>query len=239
MLAEMQVFCRAEAARWMNPLVSHYVVGPASPCLNQVVVPALVAMPSLQDLVSELEQPILSIERLTALLCAPLSALSLLPDDHPWTNPDPLPHDAQVLRAIPRIQHALLSKIIPTWAPAVSASHLILLESFFCPSPTSKAASCDVALLAYSTLLSTSPINAFSARILTRLNREYDIHMIFTHLYATRTANEAAISWEGYVRNIAAIPPKVANALHVDGQSIPSELENLQGVRFLFDTPCR
>ncbi|KAF9821702.1 hypothetical protein IEO21_00548 [Rhodonia placenta] len=189
----------------------------------------------IRELIARLQAPVPDTPALLQLLSAPLDYLGLLPPKFRQYNVSPLPIDSlHIYRHIPPLQRALLEQIIPSWEHILAQEgNQALLEQYFCPdaiSFTSPSAG-QVATLAYSAILS-SPLTASSIRILVRLVKSYPIDVLHSVVYSSRntgTSGKQEIAWEDCVRNLAAIPAKVANA-HGGKAEIPVELQ--QGTYF-------
>ncbi|KAK0459518.1 telomere length regulation protein-domain-containing protein [Desarmillaria tabescens] len=179
-----------------------------------------------RDVVKQLRLPVGDITTLLALLSGPLDCLGLLPPSLRKYNVNPLPDDAtQVLRHISTIQQAILQHIFPTWETALAGiSATSILEQYFCPDSFSYALSSsgDVALSAYSTILSV-PLSGYSIRLLERLTKEYPVDRLHRATFSGNGTSKKDVLWEDCVRNIAAVPAKVANSAGTN--SIPSSLE--------------
>ncbi|KAK0210548.1 telomere length regulation protein-domain-containing protein [Desarmillaria ectypa] len=179
-----------------------------------------------RDVVKQLRLPIGDITTLLTLLSGPLDCLGLLPPSLRKYNVNPLPEDtAQVLRHVPTIQQAILQYIFPTWEVALAKiSATSILEQYFCPDSFSYvlSSSGDVAFFAYSTILSV-PLSGYSIRILERLTKEYPVDRLHRAIFSGNSTSKKDMLWEDCVRNIAAVPAKVANFAGTD--PISSSLE--------------
>ncbi|KAK0450659.1 telomere length regulation protein-domain-containing protein [Armillaria borealis] len=140
-----------------------------------------------RDVVKQLRLPVGDITTLLALLSGPLDCLGLLPPSLRKYNTNPLPDDTtQVLRHIPTIQQAILQYIFPTWEAALAKINATsILEQYFCPDSFSYALSSsgDVALFAYSTILSV-PLSAYSICLLERLTKEYPVDRLHRAIFS-------------------------------------------------------
>ncbi|EMD38650.1 hypothetical protein CERSUDRAFT_153646 [Gelatoporia subvermispora B] len=193
------------------------------------------ALAQIQDVIARLQSPITDISTLFQLLSAPLACIGLLP-------PRYRKHDVLSLhsksfdidRHVPPLQRALLEHIIPTWGSILDQEHAFeLVEQYFCPDSMSFAspAAGRVAVHAYSTLLSI-PLRQQSIRLLATLCKSYPIDVLHSVVFArhnSTSSGKQTITWEDCVRNVAAIPAKVANVV-ADSTAIPVELE--QGAYF-------
>ncbi|KZT11519.1 uncharacterized protein LAESUDRAFT_740990 [Laetiporus sulphureus 93-53] len=184
----------------------------------------------IRDVIARLQSPIPDSTALLQLLAAPLACLSLLPPRFRRYDVSPLPKESfNIIRHVPLLQRALLEHVVPTWEQVlVQEDAFALVEQYFCPDAMSFGipAAGQVAVLAYSTLLS-SPVHEPSVRLLVRLSRAYPIDVLHTVVYAGRDkagSGKQQITWEDCVRNVAALPGKVANVLGAQG-AIPPELE--------------
>ena len=101
-----------------------------------------------------------------------------------------------------------------------------LVEQYFCPDAMSFASPVagQIALYAYSTLLSVR-LQDYSVRLLAKLCKAYPIDVLHSVLFlAGGTFGRHTITWEDYVRDVVAIPAKVAN--HTGNRrDLPSSLE--------------
>ncbi|KIY51038.1 hypothetical protein FISHEDRAFT_38201 [Fistulina hepatica ATCC 64428] len=180
------------------------------------------------DIISQLRRQISDVEILTGLLCAPLDCLGLLPPQFAKYNVHPLPkRSVVILRHIPPLQQALLHYVVPTWEPILKERKLdLLVQQYFRPdafSYTSVQAG-SIALLAYSTILSES-LNALAIQLLSQLVKEYPLDRLYAAVFSSEDAGSRQLLWEDTVKNVLAIPGKVANAL-MDKDKIPTALES-------------
>ncbi|KAK0197314.1 telomere length regulation protein-domain-containing protein [Armillaria mellea] len=179
-----------------------------------------------RDVVTQLRLPISDLAMLLALLSGPLDCLGLLPPSLRKYNINPLPNDiTQVLRYVPTVQQAILQYIFPTWGTALAKINATsVLEQYFCPDSFSYAlpSSGDVVLSAYSTILSV-PLSAYSIRLLERLTKEYPVDRLHRAIFSGDNTSKKEMLWEDCIRNLAAVPAKVANFAGTD--PIPSSLE--------------
>ncbi|PCH38376.1 hypothetical protein WOLCODRAFT_130856 [Wolfiporia cocos MD-104 SS10] len=191
------------------------------------------AIAQIRDTIARLRSPIPAESTLYQLLCAPLACLGLLPPRFRHHADLAIPSDQfSISRHIPLFQSALLEHVIPAWEPVlVREDSYVLVEQYFCPDAISFAspAAGQVAVHAYSTILS-SPLTELSIRLLVKLVEAYPIDVLHTVVFRQQSSNTAGkqiVAWEDCVRNLAAIPGKVANAAGPRGD-IPSELEQGQ-----------
>lgn len=185
----------------------------------------------IRETISRLQLPVQNVQTLLALVTAPLHCLGLLSPQYARYNASPsLANQALVLKHISVLQRSLLEHIIPVWESALKEDHNFgLIEQYFCPdsfSFTSPAAG-EVALSAYSVILSL-PLTDYSIHFLVRLAKAYPIDVLRETVFSGPSRapqSRGAISWEDCVKDVVAIPPKVANALGARGASVPTELE--------------
>jgi telomere length regulation protein len=187
------------------------------------------SLSQVRDIMTRLQSPIPDLPTLLSLLCGPLSSLNLLPPTFRKYNNDPSTAGTlNFARHIPLLQRALLEHVIPTWeSTLVEEKKTLLLTQYFCPQPsfTSPAAG-SIALLAYSSILSL-PLTKYSISLLARLSTEYSIdklHAVVFSSWNMDSLQKQSVTWEDCLRNVAAVPAKVANAAGRD-TPIPSELE--------------
>ncbi|KAF9466374.1 telomere length regulation protein-domain-containing protein [Collybia nuda] len=187
----------------------------------------------IRDVIDRLQRPVHDLQTVLALLSSPLGCLGLLPPQFRSLNIEPLADGSVVNdKHIPILQRTLLQHIAPTWGTVLGENHAtLLLEQYFCPDSFSFAsrAAGDVVLIAYSTILS-QPLTEFAIKMLERLAKEYPLDRLYTAVFDTRRGPESKrmVQWEDCVRDITAVPGKVANALA--GEGVPSLLEH--GVYF-------
>lgn len=191
------------------------------------------ALAQVREVINRLQSPVPDLPTLCNLLASPLACLGLLPPQLRRYNTSPLPDDAvNVPRHIPPLQRALLEHVIPTWQASLEEHNAILLvEQYFCPDAFSFAspAAGDVTLLAYSTILS-GPLSGYCVHLLSRLSKEYPVDRLYRALFSDESTSRKLghrqeITWEDCVRDLAAVPAKVANALGGRGD-IPPLLEH-------------
>lgn len=181
-----------------------------------------------RETITRLQSPVPELSTLLALLAAPLASLSILPPRFRLHNTSPIPPNAlNISRHIPPLQRALLEHVIPTWEPVLTQENSYeLIEQYFCPDAMSFAipAAGQLALYAYSTVLSL-PINDYSVRLLAKLCKAYPVDVLHTIVHAKgASSSRHSISWEDCVRNVVAVPAKVANFM-ADRRDMPVELE--------------
>lgn len=178
-----------------------------------------------QDVLSQLQTKITEFQTLLPLLCLPLARVNLLPPQ--FTRFSSLPGedvDVDIAKVFPPIQRALLESILPTWETVLEEKGCSALTlQYFCPGAFSNTSSPagDVALCAYSTILSL-PLHRRCVDLLLRLAKEYPIDRLFHAVCTIHDPARRSVSWGDCLRNIFAVPTKVANAFK--GQGIPADL---------------
>ncbi|KAL4253851.1 TEL2 family protein [Abortiporus biennis] len=191
------------------------------------------SLSQIRDVISRLQNPIRDVSSLRSLLAAPLASIKLLPPVYLRynTTPDILPKGAfNVPKHISTIQKALLEHILPSWGPELVKHNTFgLVEQYFCPDLFNAASSVagEIALYAYSTILSL-PLTEYSVQFLSRLSRVYPIDVLWSTVFSFRNNNSSRhnISWEDCVRNVCAIPGRIANYAGAGKDpSIPKELD--------------
>ncbi|KAI6005995.1 telomere length regulation protein-domain-containing protein [Pisolithus albus] len=177
---------------------------------------------SVQEVINHLRTPIHDIHNLVRLLCVPLEATRLLP-------PQYRKHDAHssesgkvidVSKFIPILQRILLEAVLPTWEPILKEEgYMPLIQQYFCPddSSTSSTAAGITALCAYSSILSLS--TQIKLDMLLKLTKEYPIDRLYKTISEIPDAERRSLAWDDCLRNLFAVPGKVANALA--GRVIP------------------
>jgi telomere length regulation protein len=190
-------------------------------------------MAQIQDLLNQLRAQIQDLPTLLSLITAPLGAINLL-------NPQFRPYNTRPLGAfnlhkhIPQLQRVILTHVVPVWEEAlVSEGAHTLLEQYFCPDSFSNAqpVAGEVAMLAYSTLMSTSSdgLTDYAIRILQRLVVEYPVDRLYAAVNSSSQKDKLVrgVLWEDCVKNICMVPGKVANAFAARGTGdVPPMLEN-------------
>ncbi|KAI0816063.1 hypothetical protein BC628DRAFT_1150836, partial [Trametes gibbosa] len=184
----------------------------------------------IREVISRLQSPIPDLPTLLSLLTAPLASIGLLPPRFRVHDISPLPpHAFDVARHAPLLQRALLEHVIPTWEPALTKEDAYeLVEQYFSPDSMSFAspAAKQVALCAYSTIVSTA-LQDYAVRILAKLVKAYPVDVLYISQFsgASSAAHvRHAINWEDHVRNVVAVPTKVANFMG-ERRATPSSLE--------------
>lgn len=181
---------------------------------------------AVRNVVDRLRRPIPDLPTLLALLSGPLDSLSLLPTKFRRYNTEPLLSDSvHVLKQIPSFQRALLDYIAPTWDTLLAEEDAImLLDQFFCPISFALPAAVSVVLQAY-TSISSQPLTEYGINILARMTTEYPVDRLHGAFFSRKDRSKAMLEWEDYVRNIVAVPAKVANAA-AGKANIPPLLEH-------------
>ncbi|KAJ7273520.1 telomere length regulation protein-domain-containing protein [Mycena haematopus] len=186
-----------------------------------------IAVP-VEEVIGRLQTPISDLSTVLGLLCSPLDCIGLLPPQFRRYNVAPLsPGAVNISRHIATLQRVILQHIGPTWESAlVEEDAVALLEQYFCPDTFSFASTAagDVTVLAYSTILSL-PLTDYAIRLLIRLAERYPIDRLHAAVFSQHTHNaKRTLAWEDCVRNIAAVPARVANSLR--GKDVPPQLEH-------------
>ena len=191
------------------------------------------AQDRVQDLLNKLQAPIDNIETVLAYLTAPLDNIGLLPPLFRKFNLLPLPAGTvKVSRHIPQFQRVILQHIVSTWDTLLQEKKATaLLGQFFCPDSMSNASSAagQVAISAYSTLLSTSPLSPHAIQILEQLSVHYPVDRVYIAVVGREGSDKQAKEreWGDCVTNLVKLPGKVANALGLEGTT-PAGLENAE-----------
>jgi len=179
----------------------------------------------LQEVLSQLQAQISDFQTMLPLLCLPLARVNLLPPQFRRFNSLPGKDVVvDVARVFPPIQRVLLESILPTWETILEEEGCSALTlQYFCPDAFSNATSPagDVALCAYSTILSL-PLHNRSVDFLSRLAEEYPIDRLFHAVSTIHDPARRSVSWDDCLRNIFAVPIKIANAFK--GQGIATDL---------------
>ncbi|EGN95974.1 hypothetical protein SERLA73DRAFT_170414 [Serpula lacrymans var. lacrymans S7.3] len=186
------------------------------------------SLTQIKDVINKLQVSVTELPTLLSLLCAPLDSLGLLPPQYRRYNLHPLTScTLNASRHIPPIQRALLQHVIPTWEAVLVEEKLIsLVEQYFCPDAFSNAlpAAGEIALLAYSTILSLS-LTEQSIQLLCRLSKGFPIDRLHRAVFSGSTSSERqSLAWGDCLRNVFSVPAKVANALK--GKDLPPGLDH-------------
>ena len=182
------------------------------------------------ETINRLHNAVQELPELLCLLTAPLETLGLLPPQYTRYNTNPLPAGSiRISKHLPPLQRVLLEHVIPIWESSLKEKHLYgLVEQYFCPDAFSfgQSAAGELAIYAYSTILSL-PLVDYSTYFLVRLSQAYPIDVAWSIIFgaSSREVRRAELTWEDFVREIAAVPGKVANALGAQS-AIPPELEH-------------
>lgn len=190
------------------------------------------AQDDVKQILDALQSPVPDLETLLILLAKPLESIGLLQTQFRRYTSEKLPKGAfNISKHLPVIQRALLQSILPSWESILyEGDALEIADSFFCPIPSTLQNAAQVALEAYTTILST-PFNTFSIRYLSQLTRSYPIQTLFDHVFDSNPPNIATIRWEDCVRAVISVPAKVANFC---GKGHPTP-ENLQYDAYITD----
>ena len=193
----------------------------------------------IREVIARLQSPIQDLPTLLGLLAPPLAALGILPPRFLQYNIDPLSSESiSGPKHIPPLQRALLEQVLPAWEHVLDKNNdYDLFLQYFSPDLFSygRSVSKEIALYAYSTVLSL-PITPHSVRLLVHLTKSYTIDVLWSAVMSDKHRNtlKHAVTWEDCVRNLCAVPAKVANALGPRGD-IPQTL--LYGT--YFNNLCR
>lgn len=190
------------------------------------------AYEQIRDIISRLQAPVQELPTLYGLLAAPLQHLKILPPRFIRYNTDSLPDNGlNISKHISALQRALLEYVLPAWATILDEEHsYAIVQQYFAPDLFSYAmpAAKEIAVYAYATILSL-PLTEHSVRLLLLLTKAYSIDVLWDAVVRGRTksgVDKHAMSWEDCVRNLSAVPGRVANAYggHLAG-SVPPDLE--------------
>lgn len=186
------------------------------------------SLTQIRETIARLQSPIPDLPTLLSLLATPLACLRLLPPRFRQYNVSQVTGEAfTVSRHIPPLQRALLEHVIPAWEPLLlQESSYELVEQYFCPDAMSFAspAAGQIALYAYSTLLSAR-LQDHAVRLLAKLCKAYPVDVLHSALFPVGgMSGRHTITWEDCVRDVMAVPTKVAN--YMGGRrDMPSALE--------------
>ncbi|KAF7789550.1 hypothetical protein EIP86_000496 [Pleurotus ostreatoroseus] len=186
----------------------------------------------IREVISRLQSPIEELSLLYSLLAAPLAYLKILPPKYLRYNPSAIPDGGfNLSKHVPALQRALLEHVLPTWAAVLDEEGSYeIVQQYFAPDlfmfavPSAK----EIAVYAYATILSL-PLTEQSIRLLLLLTKTYSVDVLWDVAVLARTntgPHKHTIPWEDCVKNIAAIPGRIANAYggHLSG-TVPHELE--------------
>ncbi|KAG2077827.1 hypothetical protein BDR04DRAFT_999144 [Suillus decipiens] len=186
------------------------------------------ALTQIKSVVDGLQSPIADLQILLSLLSRPLDYIGLLPPQCRRFNLHPLQGSRvlDIAKAFPSLQRVLIEHVLPTWSTVLAdEGYLPLTDQYFCPDSFSFAlpAAGDVALCAYSTLLS-STLTEESIRLLVKLSTQYPVDRLHTAAFAGKDLSaRKSVRWDDCLRNVFAVPLKAANAVGTRG--LPPELE--------------
>lgn len=168
----------------------------------------------LQNVISQLQQPVLDNSLLLALLCAPLDVLGLLPKEYRKFNINPIDEKvADVVKHIARLQHIILQSVVPVWSDELqNAKETVLVEQYFVPTNSSSVVTTGVIVQrAYSSILSL-PLDLYSIRILETLVVKFPTDKVYGLIERRQLSPEqTARQWEDYLKDVCSVPSKVAN----------------------------
>lgn len=194
---------------------------------------------TLRNIFARLREPIAELEELEDLLRTFLNAFDLGRSTSSSTLITELPKaphqpprtvSSQHARMATSIQDLILFSVVPTWDRPLKDDHKEhILQDVFCPippsgsSPSSSPAAGELALSAYSVLIS-STITPFTLRVLPRLLERYPIDAMHTLLFGSGNQTRL-LDWEMLLKAIGSIPARVANAMGEDSSGIPEALQ--------------
>ncbi|KAI0362718.1 hypothetical protein OH77DRAFT_1442575 [Trametes cingulata] len=188
------------------------------------------ALVQIRDVIARLQSPVQDLPTLLSLLAAPLGSIALLPPRFRKYDVSPIPSQAfNIPRHAPLLQRALLEHVIPVWERMLMQEDAYdLVEQYFCPDAMSFAspAARQLALYAYSTILS-STLTDHSVRLLAKLTKAYPIDVLHPILFSDGHGvplGRHSVTWEDCVRNVVAVPAKVANYM-AERRDIPPVLQ--------------
>lgn len=198
------------------------------------VMDAAKAQNQIHEFISKLQSPITEFQNLLCLLSAPLHTLGLLPPRyHQLPSGTSSVQKSSSLNFVPRkhlpqIQRVLLTIILPTWYPILQENDALqLVEQYFCPDAiyNTRPISGEIALLAYASLVSSTSLTKQALDLLQKLVVQYPVDRLFHAVFDGENDNTVrrSVRWEDCVRDLCAIPAKVAN---VFGGQVPKSLEN-------------
>ncbi|TRM61806.1 telomere length regulation protein-domain-containing protein [Schizophyllum amplum] len=152
-----------------------------------------------REILNQLKAPISDAETLLALLAAPLDSIGLLPPPLRQHNTNPLASGTfSIPRHGPSVQSALIQHVVPTWDTTVEEKQAMPLVTQNRPN-------------ALSTILSL-PLTDFSIKMLARIAIEYPLDRMHTAIFANKSfTSKEQCAWEDYIRDLCAVPGKVAN----------------------------
>lgn len=168
-----------------------------------------------REILNQLKAPISDAETLLALLAAPLDSIGLLPPPLRQHNTNPLASGTfSIPRHGPSVQSALIQHVVPTWDTTVEEKQAMpLVTQYFCPDAFSygTTAAAEIVHNALSTILSL-PLTDFSIKMLARIAIEYPLDRMHTAIFANKSfTSKEQCAWEDYIRDLCAVPGKVAN----------------------------
>ncbi|KAI0683637.1 telomeric DNA binding protein [Cytidiella melzeri] len=172
----------------------------------------------INEVIAKLQSPVKDLPILLELLASPLGGLNILPPRFVKYNTYHLSQQAISLsKHLHPLQRVLLDSVLPAWEHVLDENDAYdLVLQYFAPDPFSygQAAAKGIAPQAYSTILS-SPLTTHSIRLLVHLSKSYPIDVLWSAVgpgRGSRSSNNA-LTWEDCVRNVCAVPSRVANAL--------------------------
>ncbi|KAF8985620.1 telomere length regulation protein-domain-containing protein [Cyathus striatus] len=182
----------------------------------------------LLEITEQFQNPIADLTTLLNLLTVPLEYLNLLPPQFkPYSKNRIYKTSLAILKYIPSIQRALLEHVLPTWDNILEEDgSFTLLEQFFAPDADIASVSGQVAISAFSTLMTTR-LTKQGIRLLRSLVIRYPVEKLYAAIsLRSDLDNTIKLSlWEDCVKTVLMVPAKVSNA--VQGKTdYPLELEH-------------
>jgi hypothetical protein len=179
------------------------------PAIRATITTDLEMTTTVQDIITQLRQPIPTIQELESLLLPPLVSLRLPVRSSTDCVRLAAPPSA---RQIATLQATILAYVCPTWEDQSP-----LIKYYFCP-PRSESAGnsgpgVDAIVLGALLALTTPPLLPCTVRLLEQFVRAYSLDKIWDILQSDNYKKTGETRWDEALRAWISIPGKVANAV--------------------------
>ncbi|KAG8689130.1 telomere binding protein [Ceratobasidium sp. 394] len=175
---------------------------------------------TIQDVISQLRQPLSSLEKLEDVLHASLVSLRISPSEATGSLRLATPPST---RQLATLQSIILAHVYPTWDDQTS-----LADLYFVPPKSGldgQASDGARALVLGSlTVLSTPPLSKFAIRLLDKLVQTYSLDEIWD--IASTEERQGHTVWDRALGAWMSVPGKVANALLGSGTGKSLDVPN-------------
>src|ERR1700744_4141707 len=165
---------------------------------------------SVKELLQAIESDTQDKDTLSPLLSEPLYLLGITSRE---TKSNAHTSSQDVCHDLPRIQHAILTRLVPIWADVFEeAGQISSLQGYFCPDYPLLPLQNLTAVFAYPSLTAV-PFGRFSLGVLHRLITHFNIDVCYSTIFDADDipSQKKTLIWEDCVRTILSRPTRLAN----------------------------